>query len=38
MNDHIAKPIEPEDLWKALLKWVKPRHPPSATERKNKTV
>jgi CheY-like chemotaxis protein len=26
MNDHIAKPIEPEDLWKVLLKWVKPRH------------
>jgi CheY-like chemotaxis protein len=26
MNDHVAKPIEPEDLWKALLKWVKPRH------------
>ncbi|MBF0606922.1 MAG: response regulator [Candidatus Magnetobacterium sp. LHC-1] len=25
MNDHIAKPIEPEDLWKVLLKWVKPR-------------
>ena len=24
MNDHVAKPIEPEDLWKALLKWVKP--------------
>ena len=27
MNDHIAKPIEPEDLWKALLKWVKPGQP-----------
>jgi CheY-like chemotaxis protein len=26
MNDHIAKPIEPEDLWKALLKWVSPLH------------
>jgi len=24
MNDHVAKPIEPEDLWKALLKWIKP--------------
>jgi two-component system sensor histidine kinase/response regulator len=32
MNDHVAKPIEPEDLWKALLKWIKPRHfPASAT-------
>jgi two-component system sensor histidine kinase/response regulator len=38
MNDHIAKPIEPEDLWKALLKWVKPRYSTSATESKNKTV
>jgi two-component system sensor histidine kinase/response regulator len=28
MNDHVAKPIEPEELWKALLKWVKP-HPSS---------
>lgn len=25
MNDHIAKPIAIEDLWKKLLKWVKPR-------------
>ena len=27
MNDHVAKPIEPEDLWKALLKWVHPKRP-----------
>jgi signal transduction histidine kinase/DNA-binding response OmpR family regulator len=26
MIDHVAKPIEPESLWKALLKWIKPRH------------
>jgi len=26
MNDHVAKPIEPEDLWKVLLRWIKPRH------------
>jgi CheY-like chemotaxis protein len=38
MNDHIAKPIEPEDLWKTLLKWVKPRHPPSTPESGKKTV
>ena len=25
MNDHVAKPIEPEQLWKTLLKWIKPR-------------
>jgi PAS domain S-box-containing protein len=30
MNDHVAKPIEPEELWKALLKWIKPRHPVAA--------
>jgi CheY-like chemotaxis protein len=28
MNDHLAKPIEPDDLWKALLKWVRPRGGP----------
>jgi PAS domain S-box-containing protein len=27
MNDHVAKPIEPEDLWKALLKWIPQKHP-----------
>jgi two-component system sensor histidine kinase/response regulator len=25
MNDHLAKPIEPDELWKGLLKWVTPR-------------
>ena len=25
MDDHIAKPIEPAQLWAALLKWIKPR-------------
>ena len=25
MNDHVAKPIEPEDLWRALLTWIRPR-------------
>ncbi len=31
MDDHIAKPIEPAQLWAALLKWIKPRkHPVSA--------
>ncbi|MCK9382505.1 MAG: PAS domain S-box protein [Sulfuritalea sp.] len=35
MNDHVAKPIEPEDLWKMLLKWIKPRgSPPAAAEPK----
>ena len=26
MDDHVAKPIEPDVLWKVLLKWIKPRH------------
>jgi len=28
MNDHVVKPIEPDDLWKALLKWIKPKYLP----------
>ena len=35
MNDHLAKPIDPEALWAKLLHWVRPRpvrvvHPPPA--------
>jgi len=25
MNDHLAKPIDPDELFRALLKWIKPR-------------
>ncbi|MBF0417193.1 MAG: response regulator, partial [Magnetococcales bacterium] len=25
MNDHVAKPIDPEALWRALLQWIPPR-------------
>ena len=25
MNDHVAKPIDPDDLFRALLKWIKPK-------------
>jgi two-component system sensor histidine kinase/response regulator len=28
MNDHLPKPIEPDELWVILLKWIKPRNPP----------
>ncbi|MGL5509731.1 MAG: response regulator, partial [Microcoleaceae cyanobacterium] len=24
MNDHVAKPIEPNELWKTLMKWIQP--------------
>ena len=32
MNDHVAKPIEPENLWKALLKWIKPQQTATAVD------
>jgi CheY-like chemotaxis protein/two-component sensor histidine kinase len=38
MNDHVAKPIEPEDLWKALLKWIKPRREIAAGSAKPQAV
>jgi len=31
MNDHVGKPIEPEELFARLLKWVKPRAVPAST-------
>ena len=27
MNDHIAKPIDPQDLWAKLVRWIRPRNP-----------
>jgi two-component system sensor histidine kinase/response regulator len=32
MNDHVAKPIDPDDLFNALLKWIKPK---ALTQAKN---
>ncbi len=37
MNDHVAKPIEPEDLWIALLKWIKPKNLNAVPEVKSRT-
>ena len=25
MNDHVSKPIEPEELWRTLQRWIRPR-------------
>ena len=32
MNDHVAKPIEPRDLFATLLRWVKPREQPAGDD------
>ncbi len=34
MNYHVAKPIEPDELWKALLTWIKPGSAASTLHRK----
>jgi two-component system, sensor histidine kinase and response regulator len=31
MNDHVAKPINPDDLWKALVEWIPPRYAASSS-------
>ena len=40
MNDHLAKPIEPSDLWSILQKWIKPREfrLQNQTDEKNTTT
>jgi two-component system sensor histidine kinase/response regulator len=30
MQDFVTKPIDPDELWRALLKWIKPRQGPRA--------
>lgn len=38
MNDHVAKPIDPEELFNALLKWIKPKAGSMGKAQKEKTV
>ncbi len=38
MNDHVAKPIDPEDLFNALLKWIKPKASVPSNEVKQKKL
>jgi signal transduction histidine kinase/DNA-binding response OmpR family regulator/HPt (histidine-containing phosphotransfer) domain-containing protein len=33
MNDHVSKPIDPEELFKTLLRWIKPSEGGSLTEK-----
>lgn len=37
MNDHVSKPVEPEVLWKALLRWIKPRFSATAIKKQAAT-
>ncbi len=32
MNDFMSKPIDPDDLWRMLLKWIRPRGAPPAQQ------
>ena len=38
MNDHLAKPIDPEALFACLLRWMKPRASIGAAEDRGKTL
>jgi two-component system sensor histidine kinase/response regulator len=37
MNDYVAKPIEPNDLWTLLLKWIRPRKQSTSKVAKGKS-
>jgi signal transduction histidine kinase/DNA-binding response OmpR family regulator len=37
MNDHVAKPIDPDELFATLLRWIKPRSAASPVSRTAKT-
>ncbi|WP_018230849.1 response regulator [Methyloversatilis universalis] len=38
MNDHIAKPIDPQDLWAKLLRWIRPRNPVLERDRREEPM
>jgi two-component system sensor histidine kinase/response regulator len=38
MNDFVSKPIEPEELWRALTHWIQPRTMPKESVEPIKTV
>jgi two-component system sensor histidine kinase/response regulator len=38
MNDHIAKPIDPRDMFGKLLKWIKPKNSAQAKSKKSTTT
>jgi two-component system sensor histidine kinase/response regulator len=37
MVDFVAKPIEPDELWEALLRWIKPKYPAQRPPRNAET-
>jgi two-component system sensor histidine kinase/response regulator len=38
MNDHVAKPIDPDEMFRSLLKWIKPKQKRSVHETPVKAV
>jgi PAS domain S-box-containing protein len=38
MNDHVAKPIDPNKLFRALLKWIKPKQNMNSSEKTMQSV
>ena len=38
MNDHVAKPIDPDHLWRTLLQWIKPQGASTVTVLANQEV
>jgi two-component system sensor histidine kinase/response regulator len=38
MNDHVAKPIDPDQLWRTLVKWIQPLNATAGTTIARKSV